>query len=197
MITLCKRGDEVQGFCSNKTGIIKPAAWVVANAVELARPHFIGPLNELMNRVNGREVVTAFRIRADPVRALNLPLNVPEKTMVLNSTVFFTQSFEALVNTMHGRTELAKDVVIPLVLDLLVNYSEFITAFKAWRMYEIPIAYARMGHAVDLMRAQYLEIQAGAPAEMNLLNNMMDIMNHMEILEREYPELLNQNVIPY
>lgn len=175
----------------------------MANAITLARPNFIGPLNQHMDKVVGREIVTAFRIQADPVMALHHPLDMEVKRALLDATNYLTQSFERMVNTMHGQTEIRTDVLMPTLVEMLVNFMEYMVAFKAWREFEIPFALARMHGAVRLIREQYMGTAPDCPSGMNLLNDMLEIMNCIQLIESEYPHLvpranqIQNNLIPY
>lgn len=169
-----------------------PAAGVTSAAIILARKHFIGPLNEHFNSVKGREVVATFRIHADPLRCLHTPLDIPVKRAVVTASIFFTQSFEAYVRAISGKTEIETSILTELVLDLLVKYAEYKDAFKNWTLYDIPIAYRHMQNALIALRRHYMTLSEDATEEMPLLNDMLYLMNHMTTLENAYPDLLRR-----
>lgn len=185
------RDADVKPFYENKEEITKPAVIITASTFSFAREHFIGPLNRHLDRViRGREVSAAFMMQAKPDRFLRQPLDVPEKQAVLAATIFFTQSFETLVGVLHGQTTIEKAVLIPLALDLFVNYSEYKTTFQAWRQHEIPLAYRTMQEDVRLMRVQLMLREEGTPMRAVIENHIAYITNHIATLEREYPDLV-------
>lgn len=168
--------------------IIRSAAVITSSALILATDHFIGPLNQQVGRsVHGREVIAAFLMYAKPVETLNHPLDTPEKRALMGGARFLTQSIETMVRILHGQTTIDTSVLIPVVIDLLINYSEYMTAFRAWRAHSIPQSYRRMQNALTVLREFYMRAQEEHEG-VALLNDILRITNHMTTVEQEFPE---------